>query len=145
MSVANRLRPKRPGKKKDPGLSAAGPSSSSASKGLPPFVTKLYAMVEDPTTEHVISWGPSQETFIVHRPEELASEVLPLYFKHNNYCSFIRQVNTYGFNKVSDTSWEFMNENFKKGWANISSFFASFRCVPFFFLTHFFLSVRICC
>jgi len=105
MSVANRsLRPKRSGKKKKDSV-----------KGLPPFVGKLYAMVDDPATDRIISWGPNEETFVVHRPEELSSDLLPQYFKHNNFCSFIRQVNTYGFTKVSPDNWEFVNEYFKKG------------------------------
>jgi heat shock transcription factor len=65
------------------------------SNSLPPFLVKTYEMVDDPSTNSVVSWGPSNKSFIVWNPPEFAKDVLPRFFKHNNFSSFIRQLNTY--------------------------------------------------
>ncbi|KAL6042505.1 Heat shock transcription factor [Balamuthia mandrillaris] len=71
-------------------------------------------MVQDPKLDRIISWNADGDTFIVHKPEDFAVDVLPAYFRHNNFCSFIRQLNTYGFTKVVQDSWAFRNEHFRR-------------------------------
>lgn len=74
------------------GESPAGDSSRS----LPtPFLNKTYQLVDDPAIDDVISWNDDGSTFIVWNPTEFASNLLPKYFKHNNFSSFVRQLNTY--------------------------------------------------
>ncbi|PSS19747.1 Heat stress transcription factor B-4 like [Actinidia chinensis var. chinensis] len=89
---------------------------SDSHKSVPaPFLTKTYQLVDDPTTNYIVSWGEDEATFVVWRPPEFARDLLPSYFKHNNFSSFVRQLNTYGFRKIVPERWEFANQFFKKG------------------------------
>ncbi|KAI7725314.1 hypothetical protein M8C21_029662 [Ambrosia artemisiifolia] len=88
---------------------------STEGSSIAPFLSKCYEMVDDPSTDSLISWSPTNDSFIVWDETEFSSELLPKYFKHSNYSSFQRQLNIYGFRKTDTDRWEFANDCFIKG------------------------------
>ncbi|CAG8486633.1 5829_t:CDS:2 [Funneliformis mosseae] len=83
-----------------------------------------FSMVNDPQSNDLIIWSEAGNSFLVKRPQDFAKEVLPRFFKHNNFSSFVRQLNMYGFHKIphlqqgvlqsdgQSEQWEFSNTNF---------------------------------
>lgn len=118
-----------------PKKTTKGKKSNRKSGECPIFLRKTYLMVDscDPL---IASWSDDGETFIVKDPDAFASKVIPQYFKHNNFASFVRQLNFYGFHKIrysdslkidpeleAETAnfWRFHNPNFKRGRTDLLS------------------------
>ncbi|CAG8536097.1 9835_t:CDS:2 [Paraglomus occultum] len=81
-----------------PGKHSRSPRSTTRS--VPAFLNKLYNMVNDPQSNDLIHWSESGNSFLITRPQDFARVVLPRFFKHNNFSSFVRQLNMYGFHKI---------------------------------------------
>lgn len=100
--------------------------NKSSHKTRPAFVNKLWSMINDETNQDYIKWSDDGKSFIIDNRENFVHNILPKYFKHSNFASFVRQLNMYGWHKMqdiksgsmkngSDDRWQFENDNFQKG------------------------------
>ncbi|CAM9697498.1 unnamed protein product [Ectocarpus fasciculatus] len=92
----------------------------------PIFLRKTFEMVSACTKsegENLACWSPTGETFIVKHPDTFSSVVIPKFFKHSKFSSFVRQLNFYGFRKVKSNAsgagvnskwWEFKHDLFHR-------------------------------
>lgn len=83
-----------------------------------PFVRKTYHIVSDKNTNQLVSWSNLGDSFIIWDEHMFQQNILSKYFKHSNLCSFVRQLNTYGFHKISGNDsntniLEFAHPDFK--------------------------------
>ncbi|TRM58794.1 HSF-type DNA-binding-domain-containing protein [Schizophyllum amplum] len=90
------------------------------------FVSKLYQMISDPKSANFIAWTDLGTSFVVSNVGEFSRSILGSHFKHNNFSSFVRQLNMYGFHKINRTPraqrtstdqqvWEFSHHKFLRG------------------------------
>ncbi|KAL1740703.1 HSF-type DNA-binding-domain-containing protein [Schizophyllum fasciatum] len=86
----------------------------------------LYQMINDPKSAHFIAWTELGTSFVVSNVGEFSRSILGSHFKHNNFSSFVRQLNMYGFHKINRTPraqrtstdqqvWEFSHHKFLRG------------------------------
>ena len=89
----------------------------------------MRSFLEDGRNTELIRWSDDGNSFIVLDEDEFAKTLIPELFKHNNYASFVRQLNMYGFHKkvgLSDNSMraserknkspsEYSNPYFRRG------------------------------
>lgn len=65
------------------------------------FISKLWGILSQQDYAHLISWSEKGSTFVVKDVGKFSRDVLPHYFKHSNFNSFVRQLNLYGFRKMA--------------------------------------------
>uniref|UniRef100_A0A1J3EZ50 Heat stress transcription factor A-7a n=1 Tax=Noccaea caerulescens TaxID=107243 RepID=A0A1J3EZ50_NOCCA len=79
----------------DPSPQPPKPIEGLHEMGPPPFLIKTFEIVEDPNTDHIVSWNRGGTSFVVWDLHSFSTVLLPRHFKHSNFSSFIRQLNTY--------------------------------------------------
>ena len=80
----------------------------------PNFLLKLYQILENDEYKDIIHWGDDGTYFVVQNLHDFTENILSKYYKHNNFSSFIRQLNMYDFHKRKSNSNEhiFEHKNF---------------------------------
>ena len=81
------------------------------------FLSKLFDILNNTNNNSAISWDSEGKKIVISDIVKLCNEVLPKFYKHKNYSSFIRQLNLYGFHKtrgILDNSEKYEHEKFTK-------------------------------
>jgi heat shock transcription factor, other eukaryote len=73
-----------------------------------------YSFLDDGKNTNLIRWSDDGNSFVVEDEDEFAKKLIPELFKHNNYASFVRQLNMYGFHKKVGLSDNSMRASEKK-------------------------------
>ena len=82
------------------------------------FLEKLFKILKKKKNNQIIHWNEDGSKVVISDPIKFTVNILPKHFNHQNYSSFVRQLNLYGFNKINNiynsTEEQFFNENFKR-------------------------------
>ena len=89
-------------------------------EGAPPFPLKLQILLKIAHNEghdHIISWLPHGRAFGIHKPGLFEHEIMKRFFKQSQIASFQRQLNLYGFIRLSSGSDKgaYYHESFLRG------------------------------
>ena len=74
-------------------------------------------VLDRPDMETIITWMPHGRAFAVLQPQQLRDNVLPRFFKQTKFMSFTRQLNLWGFKRITkgDDSGAYYHELFLRG------------------------------
>jgi hypothetical protein len=75
-------------------------------RSVPKFLKKMFYILEENRHNELVSWSDDGSALIIKKPTDFANRVLPLYFKHSNFSSFIRQLNMYKFKKSKSSHYD---------------------------------------
>ena len=70
------------------------------SKTEPSFLFKLYQILSAQEYHSYIHWSNDGLSIIISDPIGLTKKVLPKFYNHHNFASFVRQLNMYNFHKI---------------------------------------------
>ncbi|GKY91524.1 hypothetical protein MPSEU_000125900 [Mayamaea pseudoterrestris] len=65
------------------------------------FVAKMHCILSMPELVDVVAWMPHGRSWRVLKPREFEVRVIPRFFEHSKFSSFIRQANGWGFRRIT--------------------------------------------
>lgn len=84
---------------------------------------RMLAKVEEDGKQDIVSFTSNNRAFIIHKPHKFTNEIMPEYFTTTRMSSFQRQLNLYGFRRITEgpNKGAYYHEFFQKGklsWCN---------------------------
>jgi HSF-type DNA-binding len=68
---------------------------------VPNFPAKMHAILSRPDLTDIVAWMPHGRSWRVLKPREFELRVIPTYFEHSKFSSFVRQANGWGFRRIT--------------------------------------------
>lgn len=93
------------------------PTRKNSGGVVQPFPEKLMEVLDRGDMEHIVRWMPHGRSFLVLHPQSFVKEVLPRFFKQSKFMSFTRQLNLWGFKRITKgtESGSYYHELFLRG------------------------------
>lgn len=108
-------------------------NSTEEGNGRKNFPVSLHAMLnlaEIDGFEHIASWQPHGRSFRIHKHKEFMDCIMPKMFRQSKWSSFQRQVNLYGFKRITAAGPDkgaYYHESFLRGNASLAKDIARTR------------------
>ena len=64
------------------------------------LIPLIYRLLQEKAYPEILRWAENGDSFEILDNELFVQRILPLVSKHQNYASFVRQLNKYSFNKI---------------------------------------------
>jgi hypothetical protein len=87
-----------PPERKDASLSLTALTASTKEHTFP---VKLHMILSSPDFHEIIGWLPHGRSWRILQQKAFEERIIPLYFRHGRYSSFARQVNGWGFRRIT--------------------------------------------
>jgi hypothetical protein len=100
--------------------------SHAASTKEQTFPVKVHMILSNPEFEDIIGWLPHGRSWRILQQKAFEEKIIPLYFRHGRYSSFARQVNGWGFRRITHGS---DYNSYYHEVRTVETFMVRFRCL----------------